>query len=332
MRRAGPDRTTRRTAVVWAWNVVTTAVLLLLSALVLHCLLGEPQARRRGAEHAPAAGPAAGDVTSAVEAVAGTSLATAAAQAVQPPHTRHPPPPAPPVVEADPYVHTRPADQHSRAQKRGGLLIPSFDNLPKVKAAQAKQRSISTPAQAAGPSAAGLATPPSEGEPVPPPRDEPSTWDLIESTVGSGPGTDDDWRQLAGNITFQAESPAIHGAQALVHTLRATDVKLKKIDISWVTQLTPDRLYLLKQMLDRWEGPASATIYVHDLAEALKLLYPLRQRVDFHLVLADLHAGRLYPVNTLRNVAINKCRTHWMVGTLPPPLPLPLLPSLPPSL
>jgi hypothetical protein len=29
-------------------------------------------------------------------------------------------------------------------------------------------------------------------------------------------------------------------------------------------------------------------------------------------VLADLHAGRLYPVNTLRNVAINKCRTHWM--------------------
>jgi hypothetical protein len=66
------------------------------------------------------------------------------------------------------------------------------------------------------------------------------------------------------------------------------------------------------QMLERWNGPASVTLYSRDLLKELSLIKPLRKRVDFHLVLADFHPGRIYPVNTLRNVAINKCRTNWM--------------------
>jgi hypothetical protein len=66
-------------------------------------------------------------------------------------------------------------------------------------------------------------------------------------------------------------------------------------------------------MLQRWSGPASVTIYCRNLTVDLAAIAPFRERVDFHLVLADFHAGRLYPVNTLRNVAIDNCRTHWML-------------------
>jgi hypothetical protein len=145
---------------------------------------------------------------------------------------------------------------------------------------------------------------------------EESTWTTIETIIGSGAqgavADADAWKAAAGAITFQAEPAALHGAQAMVHTLLATEVELKDVDVSWVTQLTLDRLPLLREALARWHGPASVTLYVRDLPRALKLIYPLRAAVDVHMVLADLHEGRVYPVNTLRNVAINKCRTAWM--------------------
>ena len=66
-------------------------------------------------------------------------------------------------------------------------------------------------------------------------------------------------------------------------------------------------------MLLRWNGPISATIYCRNLTKDLAMIAPFRHRGDFHLVLADFHPGRLYPVNTLRNVAIDNCRTNWML-------------------
>jgi hypothetical protein len=66
-------------------------------------------------------------------------------------------------------------------------------------------------------------------------------------------------------------------------------------------------------MMKRWRGPGSVTLYCRNLASDLAAIAPFRERVDFHLVLADFHPGRLYPVNTLRNVAIDNCRTNWML-------------------
>lgn len=302
--------------------MASVSILFVLSSLVLRCFLGDAGGARRTAGRARQSSSAPVKAAASASAVVGpaaaahsqptTSLAiaTVALHDLDAPSTVVP-------VQADAYVHTRPADQYSRAQKRGGLLIPSFDGLPSVKSADSKQTASPPPANVASPQDAAAAMPGQDASPPatrasPLSGDPGSMWPIIESMVVNSGDTDDVWKALAANITFQAESPALHGAQAMVHTLQATDVVLKKIDISWVTQLTPDRLYLFKQMLERWDGPASATIYVHDLAAALKLCYPLRKRVDFHLVLADLHPGRLYPVNTLRNVAINKCRTHWM--------------------
>jgi hypothetical protein len=69
----------------------------------------------------------------------------------------------------------------------------------------------------------------------------------------------------------------------------------------------------MSQMMQRWDGPGSVTLYCRNIKKDLDAIAPFRHRVDFHLVLADLHPGRLYPVNTLRNVAIDKCRTNWML-------------------
>ena len=84
-----------------------------------------------------------------------------------------------------------------------------------------------------------------------------------------------------------------------------------------MTQLTKLCIYKLRavplQMMTRWSGPGSVTIYCRNLTKDIAAIEPFRDRIDFHLVLADFHPGRHYPVNTLRNVAIDKCRTNWML-------------------
>jgi hypothetical protein len=54
----------------------------------------------------------------------------------------------------------------------------------------------------------------------------------------------------------------MHGFQCLVHTLRARKFEPDGLgDVTWVTQLTTDRLPIFMQMLDRWKGPVSAALY-----------------------------------------------------------------------
>mmetsp|Transcript_50615 Transcript_50615/g.105733 ORF Transcript_50615/g.105733 Transcript_50615/m.105733 type:complete len:543 (-) Transcript_50615:13-1641(-) len=103
----------------------------------------------------------------------------------------------------------------------------------------------------------------------------------------------------------------MHGFQCLVHTLRARKFEPDGLgDITWVTQLTTDRLPIFKRMLERWHGPVSAALYSQNLEADLREIAPLRDRVDFHLVGAS---QGLYPVNTLRNVALNNCRTDYLI-------------------
>ena len=107
-----------------------------------------------------------------------------------------------------------------------------------------------------------------------------SSWTDIEIALRRCGTSDDTWKAVASSFEFKVEPAQAHGAQVLLHTLMATRMVPNATDVSWVTQLTPDRLNLFKQMLQRWQGPASVTLYVHDLATALKLIHPLRARVD----------------------------------------------------
>eukprot|EP01097_Dermamoeba_algensis_P004331 TRINITY_DN2856_c0_g1_i1.p1 TRINITY_DN2856_c0_g1~~TRINITY_DN2856_c0_g1_i1.p1 ORF type:complete len:683 (+),score=125.62 TRINITY_DN2856_c0_g1_i1:53-2101(+) len=97
-------------------------------------------------------------------------------------------------------------------------------------------------------------------------------------------------------------------------------------DVSIITQLTTDRLGILEKMVQSWSGPLSAAVYVLDEEKDIQRIQDLREsspeiasRVDFHLVLGEearfaFRTLGLYPVNTLRNEAIAKCRTsHALV-------------------
>ncbi|KAL6058313.1 Glycosyltransferase-like 1B, variant 2 [Balamuthia mandrillaris] len=98
-------------------------------------------------------------------------------------------------------------------------------------------------------------------------------------------------------------------------------------DVAIVTQLTTDRLYALRLMAETWGGPISAAVFLlrpeSEIMEIKKLQSSsemVRNNVDFHLVFSNeegqygFHTLGLYPVNTLRNVAMNRSRTgHALV-------------------
>ena len=103
-----------------------------------------------------------------------------------------------------------------------------------------------------------------------------------------------------------------HGYQCLVYTALARNITLHDMpeEVSWVTQLTVDRLPSLEKMLARWDGPVSAALYSRDVALDVKEIERFRDRVDFHIVGAS---QGLYPVNTLRNVALNNARAGHVI-------------------
>ena len=99
-----------------------------------------------------------------------------------------------------------------------------------------------------------------------------------------------------------------HGFQCLVYRHRAR--KVTPHLVTWVTQMTADRLKIFEEMLKRWNGPVSVALYSQDVEKDVKEIDHLLDRVDFHIVGAS---QGLYPVNTLRNVALNNARTDFVV-------------------
>ena len=109
-------------------------------------------------------------------------------------------------------------------------------------------------------------------------------------------------------MVFKVEE---HGYQCLVYRHKARKVTPQPTgDVTWVTQMTTDRLGIFKTMLERWSGPVSVALYSQDVARDVKDIEPFLDRVDFHIVGAS---QGLYPVNTLRNVALNNARTDFVI-------------------
>lgn len=79
--------------------------------------------------------------------------------------------------------------------------------------------------------------------------------------------------------------------------------------MTWVTQCTSDRLYLLDELLDRWSGPVSLCLYSSDIGSDTAKVEKWRDRVDFHLV---RDSRGLYPVNALRNIALDNARSEYV--------------------
>lgn len=114
-----------------------------------------------------------------------------------------------------------------------------------------------------------------------------------------------------GNMLF---SPLDVGGgwTVMVHSLH-TRQKPKELDITWISQLTSDRLQTVDAMLSRWSGPVSLVFHSENVTDDVEKTLHLRARVDLHFVPAALHPGRPYPVNSLRNAAISLSRSDWFL-------------------
>eukprot|EP00795_Rhopilema_esculentum_P011669 gene11669-21919_t len=89
-----------------------------------------------------------------------------------------------------------------------------------------------------------------------------------------------------------------------------------KNDVTLVAHSSMDRLQLVEALLKFWEGPVSLSLYASD-AEAQQFLrfalkshvFEKRSNVGVHLVYKD---GDFYPVNYLRNVAVQEAKTSFI--------------------
>ncbi|XP_072945492.1 xylosyl- and glucuronyltransferase LARGE2s-like isoform X2 [Epargyreus clarus] len=89
-------------------------------------------------------------------------------------------------------------------------------------------------------------------------------------------------------------------------------------DVTIVLQLSMDRIQFLERLVKHWEGPISAAIYLSD-CEVTKLenfirdspdTLSTRRNVAYHLVFK--HDSVHYPVNYLRNVALENVQTPYV--------------------
>ncbi|KAI0237637.1 LARGE xylosyl- and glucuronyltransferase 2 [Lamellibrachia satsuma] len=89
-------------------------------------------------------------------------------------------------------------------------------------------------------------------------------------------------------------------------------------DITLVTQLTSSRTEKLCNLVKRWPGPISVSVYVEQTTTALlfrakmKALLAPRKNIALHLVSEE---GDFYPVNFLRNVALERIETKYVFLT-----------------
>lgn len=87
-------------------------------------------------------------------------------------------------------------------------------------------------------------------------------------------------------------------------------------DVTLVAQLSMDRLQMLEMICRHWEGPISIALYMSDAEAQQFLRYALgsetlmsRKNIGYHIVYRD---GQFYPVNLLRNTALQEVKTPFV--------------------
>lgn len=93
-----------------------------------------------------------------------------------------------------------------------------------------------------------------------------------------------------------------------------------KADVSIVVHLSLDRIRALDELASHWEGPMSAAIYLGETDIQLFLdsienseSLSKRKNIGYHLVFRD--HGFNYPINRLRNIALNNSVTSYVFMT-----------------
>jgi len=87
-----------------------------------------------------------------------------------------------------------------------------------------------------------------------------------------------------------------------------------------VTQLSMDRLPMLKAMICSWDGYISAAVYItdeeKDLPKLKELFYhaenDMSTALDLHLLYSSEKGDSYYPINNLRNLALTEVRSKYV--------------------
>ncbi|KRY88723.1 Glycosyltransferase-like protein LARGE2 [Trichinella pseudospiralis] len=114
-------------------------------------------------------------------------------------------------------------------------------------------------------------------------------------------------------LPFKTASNLMHRMHLYFGNVVQFDLKLN--DVTLLTQLSFDRLVSLNRLLIQWTGPIIAVLYLTD-AEAFQLatfmennFLNIRNNVIIHVVYKE---GNLYPVNKLRNIALQSSITPFV--------------------
>lgn len=86
--------------------------------------------------------------------------------------------------------------------------------------------------------------------------------------------------------------------------------------VTWVAQLSLDRLQMLESLFKSWDGPASLTLYLSDVEVepfqnfvAQSPVLSGRKNIGYHVVYKH---GEYYPYNILRNIALDQVLTPFV--------------------
>ena len=125
-------------------------------------------------------------------------------------------------------------------------------------------------------------------------------------------------KQITGEITnIPNRCDSIHEAGTRVYRTHPFFIpsveQPSNNDVTLIAQLSMDRLQMLEKIAKQWKGYMSIAIYTMDYElEAIETFIrqcpdlKSRKNIDFHIV---FQAGEFYPVNYLRNVAMNFSHT-----------------------
>jgi len=99
-----------------------------------------------------------------------------------------------------------------------------------------------------------------------------------------------------------------------------TDKEVGKDAIGVVTQLSMDRLPMLKAMICSWDGYISAAVYITNKEEDLPKLkkvfdyaeMEMSTSLDLHLLFSSDEGDSYYPINNLRNLALKEVRSKYV--------------------
>eukprot|EP00980_Cylindrotheca_fusiformis_P014412 scaffold3840_cov129-Cylindrotheca_fusiformis.AAC.8 len=112
------------------------------------------------------------------------------------------------------------------------------------------------------------------------------------------------------------------------NVIRRKAIRLDKSDIVMVTQLSPSKFNNLLVQMKYWNGPASVAIYlksIEDIDTFFDLIDQKAEYIDqvsFHLVLEKTRL-LYYPVNLLRQVAMETVESHYYLAMDVDLIPLP---------